>query len=398
MQDTEIYEEFIEGKLSADSEQKLMARLTFDNELRTNFKHYLLVTSSIRNFVENEAIPDRVSNKLFASLGFSPIINSVPIPNKPKQSFFKSKFFTATMSSMITLIIVFLYLDFFGVKNNGRNEIERNYTVQSPFYDYIYNFNKPSNDNSSNNSKVKQNLLNQSEEPIIYANRKSKKSEFYQTKTEMIDKNNEIMLSPAIFEDKNFAFINPKIDNNDNKKFQNLDFNATYDTIYFIRRFDSKFRFEFKNTPSWFADSPIVQPQNLSNFNNLSVAIFYPIYKNLNLGAEFRQETFYLNYDDRDRLGQDYTYYMQPNLSTIGLALRYIPFDLGCCVKPYGQISFGLNTSGMVTREVLGLELQVYENTYMLFGIEANQFFYQHLNKWYSTNKFSLNYGFGVKF
>jgi hypothetical protein len=146
MQDTEIYEEFIEGKLSADSEQKLMARLTFDNELRTNFKHHLLVTSSIRNFVENEAISDNVTNKVFTSLGFSPIINSVPIPNKPKQSFFKSKFFTATMSSMITLIIVFLYLDFFGVKNNGRNEIERNYTVQSPFYDYIYNFNKPSNE------------------------------------------------------------------------------------------------------------------------------------------------------------------------------------------------------------------------------------------------------------
>jgi len=188
MQDTEIYEEFIEGKLSADSEQKLMARLTFDNELRTNFKHYLLVTSLIRNFVENEAIPDNVSNNVFTSLGFSPIINSVPISNKLKQSFFKSKFFTATMSSMITLIIVFLYLDFFGVKNNGRNEIERNYTVQSPFYDYIYNFNKPSNDNSSNNSKVKQNLLNQSDEPIIYANRKSKKSEFYQTNTEMIEK------------------------------------------------------------------------------------------------------------------------------------------------------------------------------------------------------------------
>jgi len=104
MQDTEIYEEFIEGKLSADSEQKLITRLTFDNELRTNFKHYLLVTSSIRNFVENEAIPDKVSNNVFTSLGFSPIINSVPIPNKPKQSFFKSKFFTIMLPKIKTRI------------------------------------------------------------------------------------------------------------------------------------------------------------------------------------------------------------------------------------------------------------------------------------------------------
>ncbi len=65
MQATEIFEKFIESKLSAESEKKLMVRLTLDDEFRANFKHYLLVTSSIRNYVENVTIPDRASNRLF---------------------------------------------------------------------------------------------------------------------------------------------------------------------------------------------------------------------------------------------------------------------------------------------------------------------------------------------
>lgn len=81
MQETEIFEDFIEGNLSEESEKKLMARLTLDDELRTNFRHYLIVTNSIRNYVENEKLPNGVANSVFTALGLSPIAVETFKPN-----------------------------------------------------------------------------------------------------------------------------------------------------------------------------------------------------------------------------------------------------------------------------------------------------------------------------
>lgn len=75
MQETELYEKFIEGELTPESEKKFLALLTINDEFRTNFRHYLVATNSIRNYVENENLPLEVSNSIFTSLGFSPMPN-----------------------------------------------------------------------------------------------------------------------------------------------------------------------------------------------------------------------------------------------------------------------------------------------------------------------------------
>jgi hypothetical protein len=191
---------------------------------------------------------------------------------------------------------------------------------------------------------------------------------------------------------RNFEFTNMKI-----KPFP--EYSATkYDTLTFYRSYDSKYRFEFKNTPSWFSSSPIVQPNRLNNFNNLSISLYYPVTKTILLGAEFRQETFYINYDDKEKSGQDFTFFMQPNISTYGLLIRYLPLDICCRIKPYGQIEIGGNSTGLVSREMLGLECHLFENAYLTIGGEINQFYYHHLNKWYTSSKYNINYGLGLKF
>jgi hypothetical protein len=395
MLETEIYEKFIEGELTPESEKKFMARLTLNDELRTNFRHYLVMTNSIRNYVENDNLPLEVSNSIFTALGFSTITNNTDKIKKDKSSFFRSRFFTALVTGLFTFIIAY----------------------------FIF---KP-NDSLVEMKKEDESILTQKNEiPLVKIdkneNYKSEKSE-KSTKAEKssinklipeneFDNNNSILpknqlafeeISPcqvsfnkqsnnSIQSLRNFEFTNMKI-----KPFP--EYSATkYDTLTFYRSYDSKYRFEFKNTPSWFSSSPIVQPNRLNNFNNLSISLYYPVTKTILLGAEFRQETFYINYDDKEKSGQDFTFFMQPNISTYGLLIRYLPLDICCRIKPYGQIEIGGNSTGLVSREMLGLECHLFENAYLTIGGEINQFYYHHLNKWYTSSKYNINYGLGLKF
>jgi len=395
MQETEIYEKFIEGDLSPESEKKFMARLTLNDELRTNFRHYLVVTNSIRNYVENERLPIEVSNSIFTALGFSPITN---IPNKIKQdkpSFFSSRLFTALVTGLSTFIIAFFLF-------------------------------KP-NDSLVQMKKEDARILTQKNEiPLV----KIDKNEDYKrtvkgnrTKSVLVSKNDqnfekELEENKLIPEKNQFALeeINPSnfsmnenniniykdLGNNDISNFKVKQMenysSSKYDTLIFYRSYDTKYRFEFKNTPSWFSPSPIVQPNRMNNFNNLSISLLYPINKTILLGAEFRQETFYINYDSKDNTGQDYTFYMQPNLSSYGISIRYLPIELCCRIKPYGQFEIGGNSSGLVSREMLGLEFLLFESAYLTIGGEVNQFYYHHLNNWYTSSKYNINYGLGIKF
>lgn len=394
MQETEIYEKFIEGELSPESEKKFMARLTLNDEFRTNFRHYLVVTNSIRNYVENDNLPLEVSNSIFTALGFSPMTNITDKIKKDKPFFFRSRFFTVLVTSLSTFIIAYFLLK----PNDSLIELTKENSV----------------------------IIKKNEIPLVNID----KNENYQTKKKWISTKSEkstlIELIPekkldenkSILRKNQFAFqeispsqvsfniqSNNQIQNLRNIEFSDMkikpfpDYSATkYDTLIIYRSYDSKFRFEFKNTPSWFSSSPIVQPNRLNNFNNLSISLHYPVTKSILIGAEFRQETFYINYDDKEKSGQDFTYFMQPNFSTYGLSIRYLPIDLCCRIKPYGQIEIGGNSAGLVSREMLGLEFQLFESAYLTIGGEINQFYYQHLNNWNTSTKYNINYGLGIKF
>jgi hypothetical protein len=188
---------------------------------------------------------------------------------------------------------------------------------------------------------------------------------------------------------KNINSINDQIASN---------YQPLFDTCFFIRKYDSRFRFEFKNTPSWFAKSPTIQPYQMSIFNNLSVTFLYPLYKALILGADFRQETFYVEYEGKNDKGLNTIYFQQPNLSTFSFLMRYTPFDFTDNFRPFGQILLGGNKIGVISREMIGLEYYPFEYVFFLLGAELNQFYFTHNSTWFNASKYSLNYGMGVKF
>jgi hypothetical protein len=122
------------------------------------------------------------------------------------------------------------------------------------------------------------------------------------------------------------------------------------------------------------------------------------MYKGLMLGANFRQETFYVEYDGMSDKGQSVRMYQHPNLSTYSIMLRYNPLDISEKIKPFAQISVGVNLYGPIMREMAGLEFYPFDNVYFVLGAEFNQLFFTHDDKSYNAGKFSINYGLGIKF
>ena len=392
MQEIELYENFIEGNLNLEGEKKFMARLTLDDELRTNFRHFLVVTNSIRNFVENERLPEDVSNSVYTALGLSPIALETTNPNIKNPPFYKGKFFTASLSSLLTLLLTLLFFNLNGINKNFQNGSLNN---QNRFASFPIQEQPSKNENFSKKSKISNQNQKKNEKQKYIA---SKDNENFNQDNEIAVKDDKLLLSPSKFQNSNLTILTHSNNKIEYKEILNgLNF-PKYDTIFFIRSYDSKFRFEFKNTPSWFSSAPIVQPNRLNNFNNLSISLLYPLYKTFLLGAEFRQETFYVQYDGKNPKGQDLTYYQQPNFSSYGILLRYSPFDIGQRIKIFGQSFIGINSVGIVTREMLGFEFYPFDNVDFVLGSEYNQFFFKHNNQIFSSNKYSINYGLEVKF
>ncbi len=393
---TEQFIDFLEGKFNSEQEIEFSEKLALDYEFRARFKKYLNLTSALKGSSVYFTPSAESKNAVFSALGFTSGITAIPVPEakpipKPK-SFFKGRFFTGMMTSIITIVVMLLLQKPWGM-NAGSNQILVNNSGNKNL--------APAQENVNSlqvepNQKISSNQIRKKIPQLITSinEKESPKNDLVSASDEL----KNVLLSTSNFQIEDLSSSLLKHSSNNNNSELNPSFDKRYDTIFFVRSYDSKFRFEFKNSPSWFTSYPRIQPFQMNNFNNLSVSLYYPIYKTVLLGADYRQETFYVIYNGKDIKGQNMTFYQQPNLSTVGVSLRYSPFDLGNNFKPFGQIFLGGNIIGLISREMLGVEYYPYENVYFLLGGELNQFFFRHGSTWFNANKFSLNYGIGIKF
>jgi hypothetical protein len=392
----EQYVDFLENRLDSDEEQKFAENFALDSEFREEFKKFLILTKALKNSSVYFTPSEESKNAVFSALGFTSGITAIPVPEakpipKPK-SFFKGRFFTGMMASIVTFILTLLLLKPWGLET-GSNQVLVNNSGNKNQVPVQANVNSLQ---VEPNQKISSNQIRKKIPQLITSinEKESPKNDLVSASDEL----KNVLLSTSNFQIEDLSSSLLKHSSNNNNSELNPSFDKRYDTIYFVRSYDSKFRFEFKNSPSWFTSYPRVQPYQMNIFNNLSVSIYYPLYKTLLIGAEYRQETFYVIYDGKDNKGKNMTYYQQPNLSTFGVSLRYSPFDLGKNFKPFGQVFLGGNIVGFVSREMLGVEYYPYENVYFLLGGELNQFFFRHGSTWFNANKLSLNYGIGMKF
>lgn len=392
MNNVDQYIDFLDNKLDSVEEQNFAENFAIDKDFRLDFKKYLFLTKALAASSDFYAPTSVEKNAIFASIGFKSGASEIPTIKPKKADFFKGKFFTIFATAITTFFLTALMYQLFD-KNEDLIKTDRNYSVSSS-KSINQNVKKTPYATDIRKSNVKLAVPKPSSKLLAFSSddASANASVPEHVKKEIIE------LSRADFQNENLLALAQKKNQTDINKVIIPDDNNFTDTIFLIRSYDSKIRFEFKNTPSWYSQNPSIQPSRQNNFNNLSVSFYYPVYKTLLLGADFRQETFYVEYEGLTSKGMDSKFYQHPNLSTYGLSLRFTPFNIGNDIKPFAQIYLGGNNVGVISREMLGIEYYPFENVYFLFGGELNQFYFTHNNTWFNSNKYSFNYGIGVKF
>ncbi len=398
----EKYVDFLEGKLGDNEMHQFANQFANNIDFRDNFRQYLHLTRSLNESAKYFTPSSQVKSAVFSSLGLNPNAGAaVATTGLFKAPFLKSKLFAVVSSCFLTFVVTYLMM--MNTQNDvyASSDFAKNSSVMKYHQDLL-----ASNDKSFINkddnftpsvSEVANKAVSHVSKFISKANMITK-SDAEPLKTENVDLAvNQPVINPSDFENSNLS-ANLMSENSSDKINVSSNVFPEYDTIFFIRSYDSKFRFEFKNTPSWYPENALVQPYQISNFNNLEVSMYYPVYKGFMVGANFRQETFYVEYDGVNSKGQSARMYQHPNLSTYSFLLRYNPLDISEKLKPFAQISIGTNIYGPIAREMAGVEFYPFDNVYFVLGAEFNQLFFKHEDNWFNAGKFSINYGLGIKF
>lgn len=413
MNNIEQYIDYMSDSLSPEAEQKFAENFAGDSEFRDSFKNYLLISSTVRKNAEQFAPSPELKDAVFNKLGFNsnkrkPVF--IPAISTFK-SFLTGKIFAVLMSSIITLLVVFSLL----------NQSEQESSVGTEGSTISNNKNgstapkvvmgtngksfptKPVSERRQISASKKVSSFANVDIPVadaaVSSNDIHSGNASHQTtdiSTENSTDNSKDILLSDIFVDSDI--VPSGMESANNSEILQVQWLPNDTMLPTIAQKESKYRFEFKNTPSWFETVPNINPQTPNQFNNLSAAAYFPASPIFLLGAEFRQETFSLRYEGRNSAGLLADYQQHPNLSTFSANLRFLPFRLSERILPYGQIAIGGNYSGFVFREMFGLEYHPYSNIYLILGAEFNQFAFEHQKKWFNASKYSLNYGLGVRF
>ena len=398
----EKYVDFLEGKLGDNEMHQFANQFANNVDFRDNFRQYLHLTRSLNESVKYFTPSSQVQSAVFSSLGLNPNAGAAVVPTGIfKAPFMKSKLFAVMSSCFLTFVVTYLMM------MNTNNDVFAHSDFASTssimeYHQYLLASNdKPLINKSDNITPLVSDVADKAVNNIRKIVSKAKsvtKTDVESVKPEAVDLAvNQPDIAKSDFDNSNLSAN--LMNGNSSEKFavkQNVF--PEYDTIFFIRSYDSKLRFEFKNTPSWYPENTMVQPYQISKFNNLEVSMYYPIFKGLMLGGNFRQETFYVEYEGINSKGQSARMFQHPNLTTYSILLRYNPLDISDKVKPFGQVSFGTNLYGPVIREMAGIEFYPFDNVYFVLGGELNQLLFTHDEKWYNAGKFSINYGLGIKF
>lgn len=413
--------DFMDGTLGATAEQELFTNLTYSEELRAELKYQI----SIRDVVLSDAkalspSPQSTLN-IFQTLGFTtPVANLASTTGgavlSSGDAINKVSFWTkygstigfSLLSAITTAVIFFIFFKPMGNLNINNSSI-------NPTGEISINKNilesKPESMNQQGISKIDQKTQNTAPRTIIkyiyIKDHNNEKTDTY-PKDNLISKQdgNLIQVPSAtniINRIDNSVICNQSIvkinkDNNEIYSGQQLLGEITYNKLSESPiQSDKDFRIELKNSEIWSLPKANIAPSEYSKFNKMNASFIYQFNKTIAAGIELKQETFFQTFTGVDSLGNTYRYEQQPNLTTIGLAIRLNLGSYGI-FSPVVQISTGLNRAGLTAGGMLGAEFEAYPGLSFIFDTDFSNLFYKHQSKTFNSSKIGFNYGLSFKF
>ena len=413
----ELIHEYVDGTLEPAREQELFAGLSSNEDLRSEMKQQMTMKSAIKS--DTRAFTPRPSStvNIFNSLGFTAPVEEKPAESEPdkKESGRSQALISGIVSSLLTLIIVFLLLEFSGnsiinslkgnkLFNNGDNIYGKALRNEIP---YISSF-----DNSAiayagadKNEEAHVKTITKIKYVPVYIN---KENEIDNTKDlSLVDNTDNMALADAQKEIQVF-----KLQKTDIQNVNNIEPIGMRNPIPVINEvmnipvefsLPDKFSVELRGFQDWHATSPSVNPAEQMRFNNSSVAVFYSLTENIKAGLDYRRENFVQVFSGYDSEGNYVQYEQQPNFNSLNLIMRYENFADIYGVSPFIQAAYGFTNAGSIFRAMPGLKYSPYDGYSFILGLEYSDLFFRHTDARSNTiknssDKIGITYGIGIDF
>ena len=428
--------DYLDGTMTPQQEESFFNNLLQNEELRTEFRQQVALKSVFAKDLHSYVPSPETTLNLFSKLGMgvAPVAASPSFLSKLTSFINSSAVKSAGLTLLLSGITFFTLLKI--------NVIEW-YDADSPKTELIGNGIKPdinaisteknthNFNSSSNNFKDTPITKTQIIEKVITKNsyiftldtfklqgdEKQKAIAFLnnlqndkELKDNKLEKTDENISSVSLLSSSNLAlydlnFVNsnsPKIiqANLNNVNLPNLDLSSW--------NLDLPISVEISNSvvsQSLNNSSQIDINRDYSNLLNNKISLFYNLNSDFQIGADFRKESYFQEFNIIDKRSRLLTYYQQPEFNVLSGSFRYLPsflelntsfFDL----KPFFMASYGLDLfgGGDVIRAGAGVNLYISKNMYFQASYDYSNLKYVQDALNYNSNKYNLNFGIGWNF
>lgn len=384
--------DFADGNLDPSQEDELFLKLSADEELREDLKSHMAVKNAVRTGILGLSVPIAAKTAIFGKLGLSvPAATTVAgsgiaagiIAYLTRKKIIVGAGLAVGFTAL--LLTWFLMPDSFETPKAHQHV---NFTFSDnlkPGYPEIPNVSsaevipqtktKPARDNNFairlDSPKHDHSIT---ENPVLTEDKKSNSYDLDKYLIAHSYSNMQNHNSVMMLNSRQSNFVIPT---------------SAYNP--FTSDSEKLFAIEFRGMNYISTSKPTIEPNSYSPLNNLGFSLFYNLNGNLYIGADFRAETFFLRYKGTES-GLNYIYEQQPNFTTISAVVRY-KLDGWAGFQPFSQLNVGMNSIGMVSRAMLGVEYEVLPSISFVLSTDFNHLIYSHQNNYFQSSKFGLNYG-----
>lgn len=414
MENLELINDFVEGELSAESEELLFSTLASSPEARIELKSMMAMKEAIKSDTKAFTPSAKSTVAIFTSLGFTPPVPA-PAPisflGRMKEMFaLHSKPIITGLSSAGLTAAVFLLL-----MNSpfGKNEMLNSGNSKSiePTLPMIHNLPGTIPLSESRASEPNQLPTVAQKEKIVYkyivlADTNSQKatvlaSNELQAENNSIEPISEAPSLPSydvkvLSSLANTSDLVPVMEIHSSQRFRNPE-------ELFTQLANTNFRVELSGSQYWSSVKEKTSPGENQSLNNSGLTLLYSASDEIALGLDYRRENFYQKFEGIEKNGlrgeSMYYYEQNPNFETAGIVFRYLPsYARVAWLKPFVQTNAAANKVGFVGRFMFGAELSPFHNYSLVVGYDWSNLSYSHQNKWYNSTKRGLHLGAAVKF
>ncbi len=400
--------DYICGGLAAEEEQKLFSAMAYDNGLREEFRSFVAINNTLKSTSGSFVPSAGATNAVYAGLGMK-FPNELAAAELPVSiPFYKAKFFTGAMAGLTSVLIpVVAYILMF-MPGSGDVDIDANIIkaglnskADIPVAESVEHIEKIA---TPNDTEIKTEIRYVYIDRIVNANSADNSLGNIGEDVVMADKvvqgdNNPASVASVAYSYSKTAW---------QQRTKLLRRGPAFDII--SRPIELPFRqssissdenwglaLEVRGAANWNIPSETLYPKKISEFVNSGIALHYELADWVIIGADIRQETFFVQYNGEDQYGQRYEYEQHPNLTSYGFNLRFMPIEI-YKFDPYFNFNLGLNNYGEVARGAFGAEYSLYTDLAFILELEYSYLFYNHQNTPFNARKAGVNYGIKYKF